>query len=188
MRSRDSRSARLAHRVEPQHHVTEGPGPGSTVDRPRRPCRWRVPHLEQHARIRRLVRGWNVEVRRDVETGLTLVYDLLQPITRAVEGANRPGVEGRWLGHTADQLPERFATDRCRTLMAADVVNLAISVLRRLYPASAMSVRKSGRQRSSRGTGPSDRWSGPMPIAAEGTGGRHAQESCGWVMALIDSS
>jgi hypothetical protein len=52
----------------------------------------RMPHLEQHARIRRLVRGGNVEVRRDVESGLTFVYDLLQAIPRAVEGANRPGV------------------------------------------------------------------------------------------------
>ena len=101
----------LAHRVERQHHVAEArEALAALLIDPGGLAVGRVPHLEQHARIRRLARGRDVEVRRDVEAGLALVDDLLQPISRAVERADRPGVQRRALGHAAHQLPERLAS------------------------------------------------------------------------------
>ena len=83
----------MAHGVKRQHHVAEACEALAAllIDHGGLAVR-RVPHLEQHARIRRLVRSWDVEVRRDVESGLTLVNDLFQPIPRPVEGADGPGV------------------------------------------------------------------------------------------------
>ena len=68
----------LAHRIECQHHVAETrEALAALLIDPVGLAVGRVPHLEQHARIRRLARGRDVKVRRDVEARLTLIHHLL---------------------------------------------------------------------------------------------------------------